>query len=67
MNLLEIDCSCLTLPHIKAFMELVGYPGNGMIAAALGATVWTYGYWRADHKAKQLAYAILLSQTVVGI
>ena len=34
-------------------MELAGYPGNGMIAAALGATVWTYGYWRADHKAKQ--------------
>ena len=48
-------------------MELVGYPGNGIIAVALGVTVWTYGYWRADHKAKQLAYAILISQMSVGV
>jgi undecaprenyl-diphosphatase len=48
-------------------MELVGYPGNGIIAVVLGATVWTYGHWRADHKAKQLAYAILLSQMSVGV
>jgi hypothetical protein len=27
MNLLEIGCSCLTLPHLKAFMELVRCPG----------------------------------------
>ncbi|MGH7852849.1 MAG: phosphatase PAP2 family protein [Candidatus Binatia bacterium] len=66
MNLLELGCYCLTIPRLKEFMDLAGYPGKGIFAALLGVAVWGYGYYRADLRAKRLGYAILLSLSIVA-
>lgn len=67
MNLLDLGCACLTIPHLKALMDVASYPGKGEFAIFLGAAAWIYGYARDDRKAKQLGYAILIALTLIGI
>ncbi len=67
MKLLELGCLCLTVPHLKEFMEIAGYPGKGLIAALTGVFLFAYGYYRADDKAKRLGWAILISLSAVAV
>ena len=67
MNLLELGCSCLSIPWLKEIMDVAGYPGKGILAILVGVAVWLYGYRRADHRAKRLAYAILIALTAVSV
>jgi membrane-associated phospholipid phosphatase len=67
MNVLEFGCLGLTVPYLKEFMEIAGYPGRGLIAALIGVFLCAYGYYRADDKAKRLGCAILISLSAVAV
>jgi len=67
MNLVELGCFCLQIPHLKFFMKIFSSFGDGFTASAVGLSLLLDGCLVRNEKVKWIGLAALLSIAATGL
>jgi len=67
MDALNIGCTCIQIPSLKAFLDIVGLMGRGLTAPLIGLAFLGYGHYKGNTKFKNIGWVILISLAITGV